>query len=136
MCVRIKKPQRQVLHVCKHLNTDTAQRTVGDGDHHPLQGKVRRGAGEVKCGHNAEHSDKPAEVGILLTDERNDIIVQCRLQEISTADRGKSGHDHADRGNDQPDFVMLQITQDPKHCFPGILRLFNASAASAVTGTF
>ena len=76
----------------EHIHTNASQHIARDCNHNSVIGIGSDHADNINSHHQAKHTDKAAQIRVLLANERYDIVVDQGFQEIA-AGRGRQGTD-------------------------------------------
>ena len=110
--VGVEVADRQRLLVCEHVVADLLQGALFDGDDEPLPQPAAESAGRVEAGHQRQGAQQRVPVGVLHTDQRQDVAVNQGLQEQrGTGLCGRTDQDAQHDCHDMP-FVLENVAED------------------------
>ena len=98
----------QLLHLGEHIVTKASHGSLGDIDHHSGLGKGGYNSQHVKACHPCHRSSQRSEIGILLSDQGYDIVIDQRLQEQGSLQRSKDGDKDTDQYNDPSHRIFFE----------------------------
>ena len=111
MLVRVEVLDRQQLLVGEHLVADLLEHALLHVDQEPLGEPGAEGADRVQAGHGGQHLDQRGPVGVVETHDRQDVVVDQRLQEQRGSSLRGRRHQDADHHDGDLDLEFEDVAE-------------------------